>query len=485
MAFYKFTVIIISFLLLQACSTSIPLNEREKVKTEIQTNSDALIKELTKAYPELPNQLANAQGYATINMNNYGLSIIGGGTGVGALFDNRDDSTIYVDINRYNIGLGLGYSNYEALVIFDKRADIEKFLSGSLETVMSAEMHFQTDEKVASTNKTVINNELPYYVLSKDGAIILGSASVFQSSINHELTDTGLGRNLFANKQLKEEDTTAKEWDRALPFFAQNVIDKGYDLPKPYGISIIYTDTFQAMDINELEVGFNGSQRYPIDFVSFHDNTNSTRSPQLKLDAWIFPFMNVFASVGKIRGEADIQFTIDGNGFLEQSNIDCSKIVNKPVCKALTDKALTVPVVAHLEGTSYTLGTIFAAGWNDYFFVIPISYTYADMSKTDAEGHIFNASPRFGKQFSLSGMQSISVFVGAGFLDSDLILTGEQAIPETSSFINYEVHQSNTDKWMGIIGANYIFNHDWSISMEYGQKSSDKHQFISSLSYRF
>ncbi|MCL1094680.1 hypothetical protein [Shewanella kaireitica] len=481
---YKLIVTICA-LLLQACSTSISHNDIEKVRNEIQTNSKALIKELTEAYPELPNQLANATAYVTINMSNYGLSIVGGGTGIGALFDNEDGSIIYVDIQRFNFGLGLGYSNYEALVLFNSRADIDEFLSGSFETVMSAEMHFQIDETVASTSKTRINNQLPFYVLSKDGAIILGSASLFQSSINHDLTDTGLGATFFANKPVEDEEVIAKEWNRALPFFAQNVVNKGYDLPRPYGISVIYTDTFQAMDINELEVGFNGSQRYPIDFVSFHDNTNSTRSPQLKLDAWLFPFMNVFASVGKIKGEADIQFTIDGNGFLEQSNVDCSKLVNKPVCNALSDKALTVPVVAHLEGTSYTLGTIFAAGWDDYFFVLPLSYTYADMQKTDAEGHIFNASPRFGKQFVLSGLQSISVFVGAGYLDSDLILTGEQGIPGTDAFINYKVHQSNTDKWMGILGANYIFNHDWSIAMEYGKKNSDKHQFISSINYRF
>lgn len=94
-------------------------------------------------------------------------------------------------------------------------------------------------------------------------------------------------------------------------------------------------------------------------------------------------------------------------------------------------------------------------------------------------------SPRVGKQFMLKGTQSIAVYVGAAYLDSKLTITGKQAIPGTSSHLDYKIEQENIDKWAGLLGANYNFNRDWSISMEYGQNGSKKRQFVSSLTRRF
>lgn len=161
------------------------------------------------------------------------------------------------------------------------------------------------------------------------------------TSVNHDLNDTGLGDFTIPNKTDPTEidshspkpTKAPKKWERSLPFYAQAVIDKGYSLPKPYGISIIYTDTFQYMDISDLDVGINGSKQYPIDFVSFDNNSNNTKSPQLKLDAWLFPFMNVFGAVGKIKGTADIGIQFSGDDLLNQLGKDCSLIKNKPICK--------------------------------------------------------------------------------------------------------------------------------------------------------
>ncbi len=74
---------------------------------------------------------------------------------------------------------------------------------------------------------------------------------------------------------------------------------------------------------------------------------------------------------------------------------------------------------------------------------------------------------------------------GQRYLDSRLTISGSQPIPGSSESIDYQVEQENIDKWLGLIGANYNFNRDWSISMEYGQNGSKKRQFISSLTRRF
>ncbi len=270
------------------------------------------------------------------------------------------------------------------------------------------------DGQFSSMSLAGRDEEVPIYLISSSGGGAVGSAKVVSVSVNYDLTATGLGESRVANKEpTAANDTVPKKWDRVLPFYAQDVINRGFSLPKPLGISVVYADTFQQMQLNNLSVGFRGSNKVPIDFVSFDNNTSHTQTPQLKLDAWVFPFMNVFATVGKISGEADIQFTIDGNNFINQSGIDCSRLINKPICSRVEDKAVTVPVVADLSGTNYTVGAILASGWKDYFFTVPISASYADMRRSDAEGFVLNISPRIGKQIPLQGTQSIAIYAGA------------------------------------------------------------------------
>jgi len=160
------------------------------------------------------------------------------------------------------------------------------------------------------------------------------------------------------------------------------------------------------MDITGLNVGINGSKKYPIDFVSFHNSSNDTQSPQLKLDAWLFPFMNVFGSVGKISGTADLGIQFSGDDLVGQLGTDCSGRLKPFVCR-LRGKDPLYNVTADLRGTNYTVGTILATGWHDYFFTVPMSATYADMRKNDAEGLIVNITPRIGKVFPVKGSQSI------------------------------------------------------------------------------
>ena len=144
-----------------------------------------------------------------------------------------------------------------------------------------------------------------------------------------------------------------------------------------------------------------------------------------------------------------------------------------------------MPVTADLSGTNYTLGTILASGWNSYFVTVPISVSFNDMSRSNADGYVLNISPRVGKQFAIKGSQSVSIYAGVTYFDSRLVLTGSQPIPGTNQSIDYKVKQENSDKWAGLLGANYNLNPQWSIAMEYAQNGSEKRQFVSSLARRF
>ncbi|OBT09384.1 hypothetical protein A9264_08930 [Vibrio sp. UCD-FRSSP16_10] len=469
------------------CVSTIPADERDATRNAIKSDSQAFINKMSDIYPEVADELDASAGYATASMSGVNVVLLGGGYGRGMIKNNDDGSVTYIDVKRYDLGAGLGLGTYEVLAIFPDEEALNDYKDGSWRTLLGAEWNVKESGTSAYSDVWRTSNDVPLYVSSTTGATASGSARLVSVSTNYDLTNTGLGHSRVASKTKGEAKILSDEpkvWDRALPFFAQNVVEQGFDLPLPFGVSIIYVQTEQAMDLRNLEIGANGSDKIPTPFVSFSNNSTVTYTPQLKLDAWLFPFMNVFATVGAINGHALVNFTLDSDYLSEQLDI-CKGLIQPSFCR--DDLTVTTPEI-DISGVNYTVGTILAAGWNDYFFVLPISYSYADMRGSVTAGNIWNISPRVGRQFPLSGSQSIAVFVGASYLDSRLTITGSVDVPGTGDLldtIDYKLEQENLDKWMALVGANYNFNREWSMSMEYGQKNSDKKQFISSLNYRF
>lgn len=477
----KNSVIVLLALLTFGCSSPDSPAEREKARQKVNKVSNEVVNRISEHYVEVPEQMEYAYGYATVRMSEVQLPILGKSSGIGSIYNNTDGTVTYIDVDKYDLGAGLALHQYDGIAIFDTEEQLEAYKEGNWHLSFAANANLGGSGGRSKANILDGDFDVPVYLLDYSGASAGTSAQVMSTSINYDLTETGLGDRQTANKEVGKT-TTAKNWDRALPFYAQNVIDKGYSLPKPFGVSVVYTDTYQYMDITGLNVGINGSKKYPIDFVSFHNSSNDTQSPQLKLDAWLFPFMNVFGSVGKISGTADLGIQFSGDDLVGQLGTDCSGRLKPFVCR-LRGKDPLYNVTADLRGTNYTVGTILATGWHDYFFTVPMSATYADMRKNDAEGLIVNITPRIGKVFPVKGSQSIALYTGATYIDSTLTLTGTYTYEGVG--IDYNVKQSNVDKWSGLVGANYTFNKDWSVSAEYGWVSDRKHQFVSTLNRRF
>ena len=86
---------------------------------------------------------------------------------------------------------------------------------------------------------------------------------------------------------------------------------------------------------------FDGGDLEGFDFVSFENSHSDTRSFQLKVDAWLFPFLNVFGLYGKVDGSVDLDVFLDGNLILERLGTDCTRpILRPPLCDPLEDQVI-------------------------------------------------------------------------------------------------------------------------------------------------
>jgi hypothetical protein len=382
------TIAFVASMLGACATTNVPVGERESVRQELNDRTDKTLALLLEKKPELQASLDTAVGYFVARLSGAQVAVIGGAVGMGVLYDKEAASRTYMNVTRYDLGLGAGAGAFRVVVLFQTRETLEQFRSGTWRSAAGAETAAGT---AGAATPIALGEGSTVHAISESGAIVAATARLIRLTVNTDLTDVGVsevsipGRGFTAVDQ--QGDDAPRVWNRALPFLAQQVIDKGYELPLPYGIGLTYAHVDQEQILSDLEVGLNGGAKEPFPFVGFDNARSVSDSLQLKLDAWLFPFMNVFALFGRVDGEAPLNVYIDGNGMLDQLGVTCGPGPPNPLCGLLENQTFVLDIEAKFKGNTYGAGTVLAGGWNNWFVTVPISYTYADMEGKETEGH--------------------------------------------------------------------------------------------------
>lgn len=286
-------------------------------------------------------------------------------------------------------------------------------------------------------------------------------------------------------------DPERRVWGRALPFLAQKVIDLGFDLPNPYGVALVGARIRQDLVLQDLEISLGGGEREPIDWVDFGAPSAEQSTVQAKLDAWVFPFMNVFAIAGKIDGTANLELGVPGDELLEFFGLGglCNPPIGQPadICR----RTLNTQARPRYNGTNLGVGMNLAMGWNRFFVTIPMTYVWSDVNLVDTTIEALNISPRLGVTGDVGEMGVIAAFVGATYLDAQIDLTGSfsfdtSGVPglgETTT-LDFKLNQRNKDKWNYLVGANWDVSKRWSVMVEAGVGGS-RENLIAGFTYRW
>jgi lipid-binding SYLF domain-containing protein len=473
-------------LALSACTT-IPVDQREEIRNEVDQAAVETIARMVAEDPTVQDEIDQAAGYLVGRMSATKVPIVGGGYGLAVLQDQGKGTRTYLDISRFDLGAGIGAGRFSALIIFENRDAMSRFRDGTWQPAVGAQSAAGTH---GGSVMTSTGDGYSVRVISETGAALTATARLIKTSINHDLTDTGVSEVSIPNigfASVDEQGESApRVWDHKLPFFAQQVIDKGYDLPLPYGIGLTYAHVDQEQVLDNLLVGINGADKEPFPFVSFDNASSVSDSVSIKADAWLFPFLNVFGMLGKVDGEAPLDVLIDGNGMLDQLEIDCaSPGPPNPLCAILEDQTFLLPINAQFRGTTYGIGMTLAGGWNGWFVTLPMNITYADMDGKDTDGTVMTVTPRFGKVFNLGRKGNLALFVGGNYLESDLTVSGTETTPNGQLVIDYTIDQSNKDNWNALLGFNWDINKRLSWAAEYDGFTGSRDAFITQITWKY
>jgi len=339
-----------------------------------------------------------------------------------------------------------------------------------------------------------------------DSAEFDQSSSSLESGVSNErLDDEGPTKmaktdnslpNLVSGKlgEHPDDDTGVKRvWPHRLPFLAQGAIDAGFDLPNAYGVGAVYAYVDQLINLDNLRIGFGdepGNTSVP--FVTFEDSYTKANAVNFKVDAWIFPFLNVFLLGGYMDGEGLIPIVIPGDEALKvllpAVGARCDAPPGSFLRPDLCDEDLIIRDRPDYSGETVGGGIILPMGWRNYFVVVPVSYTYTKTSDSDTSVKAFQASLRGGYHFQTSG-GTLAFYGGATYLKVDQDIAGTYVLETGDPLlgdidINYTIHQNNKDKVNYMLGFNWMMTKNWWLQAEVGFGGS-RDNVIGSVSYRW
>ncbi|KLV09097.1 hypothetical protein ABT56_02570 [Photobacterium aquae] len=279
---------------------------------------------------------------------------------------------------------------------------------------------------------------------------------------------------LFANSVLAN--------DFSLPIWKDKAEALGYVLPEPIGISVGYMTMEQGIEVDSIALtGLPKSNIFKLG-MDAKPGIQKTDVLSLRADTWIFPFLNVYAMAGVLKGYS-------------KTDVDASVSVNLDLPWPLPsiDKTYTGTIkdfTLDLDGYTTGFGMVLAGGYGNWFSLVDASFTQSSLTVIDGQIDAIVISPRLGYDFASHGAP-IRVWVGAMYQDVEQNLSGNLSDlglpPQLSALMpedaRFEVKQHLTTQWNPLLGMQYQVNKHWYLLGEAGL--GERQSLFVSLEHRF
>ena len=295
--------------------------------------------------------------------------------------------------------------------------------------------------------------------LPKLFTLIFALISSFHTLANQELNST-------VNQQLKP-----KHWS-GLPLLADKASERGYQLPIPVGVTLFYNSIDADYEaVNDFQVQVDGGLlglRGPNDYVVPAEDVSITgrdKSMQLKVDAWLLPFWNVYGILGYTEGHKDIRAKLDNVEGLPCGN-SCDGLV--------------LPIPINYTATNYGIGTVLAGqidpivGDTPFTIMAIGAIVKAKTNTTDSLIKTKLASVRIGQRFDI-GADKLAWFLAFSHQSVNQNVTGDYSFKGTQlaplmEEVKFDIDLAKKETQNMSFSVNYDFGprNQWNIYAEYG-----------------
>ena len=125
--------------------------------------------------------------------------------------------------------------------------------------------------------------------------------------------------------------------------------------------------------------------------LNFTETVATTNGVNIRADAWVLPFMNIYGLYSRSQGSTKVSF---------QPKVE-NDIPDRPNLTQITTlkNAIDVPAVFFTSNT-YGFGSTLVYGWDNYFISVDGNFTWSQSELLEETVKFFVGSARIGRRVS-------------------------------------------------------------------------------------
>jgi hypothetical protein len=259
-----------------------------------------------------------------------------------------------------------------------------------------------------------------------------------------------------------EADAADSPWYSKLPYLAEEARKRGHELPLPFGAALVVTGLDgRKIEVTDTRIALDGNPGQSISNFVDLGSTSEVFNANLKFDAWVLPFLNVYALVGYVHNNSltHAHVTVLPGGPGSETDIE-----------------------TELGGLVGGVGLTLAGGYKQFFAVADYNYNKADLG-FDENFTASIASVRAGWMGKLGELPT-QLWLGVGNWDTAATAKGHGTLEDGTKF-TFEADQKPKTNWMYDIGGSFEFSKRFQLVVDVGADFDGGYLFVIAPTYRF
>jgi hypothetical protein len=255
-------------------------------------------------------------------------------------------------------------------------------------------------------------------------------------------------------------DPVEERWSDFLPLWGKSLREQGYDLPLPFGVSLVGVGLWQDTRQDALRLSFeSGAPPVDLGVVHLSPAKNQDASVGLRLDAFILPFFSIYAMGGFNTGQVEFDITVD------------------PIFIILPE-GLQFTNEEDYDGGWVGGGGTLALGWKQLFWMADGNGSWSKVDTADSTIVAATFSTRAGWRGEFE-KGAVSLWAGTMFMH--FTQTVSFSVPEIG--LTGEIDIEGKDPWNMLLGGQVELGKHWSLMLEAG--FIGREQVVGALTFRF
>jgi hypothetical protein len=256
--------------------------------------------------------------------------------------------------------------------------------------------------------------------------------------------------------------TASTPWYSKLPLLAEEARKRGHELPLPFGAALILTGLDgRKIEVTDTRIALEDNPGQSVSNFVDLGSTSQVFNANLKFDAWILPFLNVYALVGYVHNNSTTHAHVTLLNDLIERESD---------------------IETELDGMVGGVGMTLAGGYKQFFAVADYNYNKADLG-FDENFTAKIASLRAGWMGKLGELPT-QIWLGVGNWDTAATAKGHGTL-DNGMRLSFEADQKPKTNWMYDIGAQFEISKSFQLVVDVGADFDGGYLFVLGPTYRF